>query len=68
MTITDIKQLANYTIKQDNVNKKIASVVLKLPRRDLITYLRYLKMLLNKNTVTITSTLPLPIKEKKILI
>lgn len=68
MTIADIKKLANYTVKQDNVGKKLAEVVLQLPRRDLIAYLRYLKMLLNKETVIITSTLPLPPTDKKMLI
>jgi hypothetical protein len=66
MNTTDIKNLARMTSEQKNIDKNVMNFVLnKLSRRELILYIRHLKMLVDKNTVRILSTSPLDTKIKK---
>ena len=56
MKSNDIKKLAKLTLEQNSTQKRVMDYVLSnLPRRQLVVYLRYLKMLIEENTVHIIS-------------
>ena len=69
MTSIIVKQLAQMTINQASLDKKLASFVLnKLSRRQLIEYVSRLKTLVAKTTVIILSEKPLdPILKKSLV-
>ena len=61
-----IKKLAKITIRNGNVEKRIAKYALsKLTRKEFITYLALLKKVVYENSVRVISTQVLPIKIKQ---
>jgi hypothetical protein len=61
-----IKKLAKYSLGGKKVNLAVAGFVLnKLSRKELIAYLRYLKAIVDRETVRIISKEPISAKLKK---
>lgn len=61
-----IKKLAKLTIRNGNVDKKIAKYALsRLTRKEFITYLACLKTVVYKNSVRVISAQELPSKVKQ---
>lgn len=61
-----LKRLARITIRNGQVNKKIAKYVLSsLTRKELVTYLASLMKVIYENSVRVLSSQELPIKTKQ---